>query len=175
MAHHRHSPRQWIPGRLDDLEHPNYRKRGAYFQNGIVTELDIQGNKEADKLADQGVAGHADISRLLVRAAKRKEVTRLVQNMMVDIRNAHKKEDEIKDPEGIVAMSSVYPIETGQYDDYDYDPLAHYDDFPSTLPGIPTNNAPRTCLEERFPAYPYDSTQEDRDCKLKVILPDAPT
>ena len=82
---------QWIPGHLNDPEHPNYAKRCTYIKKGTVTELDIQGNQEADKLADQGVAGHADISHLIVRATKRREVTRLAQNMMGDIWSAHRK------------------------------------------------------------------------------------
>ena len=53
---------QWIPGHLNDPDHPNFAKRDAYLKKGTVTELDIQGNQGADKLADQGVAGHADNS-----------------------------------------------------------------------------------------------------------------
>ena len=68
---------QWIPAHLNDPEHPNYKKRGDYISKGVVTELDIQGNSEADRCADLGVGGHADISRLIVRTTKRRGINRL--------------------------------------------------------------------------------------------------
>ena len=148
-------------------------ERNTYLKNGTVTELDIQGNQGADTLADQGVAGHADISRLIVRAAKRKELTRLTQNMMVAIWSDHRKEEESMDIEGIRAMSDAYPPSSEQYNDFDYDPFAHnYNNDSNVEIPTSTNAAPRTSLEERFPAYPWDTSQEDSDTNLKINVPD---
>ena len=64
------------------------------------------------------------------------------------------------DIEGIMAMSGAYPQSSGQYHDYDYDPFAqNYDDHHNTKPPTNTTNVTRSSIEDRFPAYPWDTSQ----------------
>ena len=93
--------------------------------------------------------------------------------MMVDIWSAHRKEEESMDIEGIMAMIDAYPQTSGQYDDYDYDPFAqNYDDHQNIKPLTDITTVPKTSIEDRFPAYPWDTSLEEADSKLRVTVPD---
>ena len=83
---------QWVPSHLND--EGKEAERADKIERGITTEQRIHGNDRADELAKEGAMLHDDIAQLIIEADARKEVTRLTQNMMVQIWQQHAQVDD---------------------------------------------------------------------------------
>jgi ribonuclease HI len=78
---------EWIPAHLDEDKYKDKRK--AFLASG-GTELQIESNCQADALAKQGAEMVNVDEQCYFRFKVRKWLTRIVQNMMVDIWSAEK-------------------------------------------------------------------------------------
>ena len=109
-----------------------------------TTDEHIRGNDKADELAKLGAQIHADHSHELSAAVGRREITRLVQNMMVQIWLQHIALDDQKeaasgieeDPDPWEDMISA---NDNIYND-DYEPFSFHEDH-SDLRSPPTSTA----------------------------------
>jgi len=79
---------EWIPARLDEARYKE--KRAKFLANG-GTEMQIESNCQADALAKQGAELVSVNEQCYFRFKIRKWLTRIVQNMMVDIWSAEKQ------------------------------------------------------------------------------------
>ena len=107
---------QWVPSHLNDKG--KEEERVARLADGTTAEAHIAGNDKADELAKEGALMHTDITQVLAEADGRREITRLVQNMMVQIWQEHKEIDS----------------RTSNEDAYDDDP---WDTCVQTIPSQP--------------------------------------
>jgi len=73
----------WVPGHLDEKK--NQQKRELYLKNGTTSVRHILGNCGADLLADKGYEMHTSIKELIWKAQHRKDLTVIVQRMLLDL------------------------------------------------------------------------------------------
>jgi len=115
---------QWMPSHLDDPK--NILKRTQALASGLVSEEDIEGNVQADKLADQGVKQHVCNKHHATAARDRLELTIVVQKMMLTIWEAYlegntiaQEVNEYDEKEVEAAMRQIQLNELEEYDDDD--------------------------------------------------------
>jgi hypothetical protein len=113
-----------MPSHLDDPK--NILKRTQALASGLVSEEDIEGNVQADKLADQGVKQHVCNKHHAAAARDRLELTIVVQKMMLTIWEAYlegnttaQEVNEYDEKEVEAAMRQIQLNELEEYDDYD--------------------------------------------------------
>ena len=78
---------QWLPSHL--AEPGNEEKRSKYSESGLVCNIDILGNDQADELAKKGADMHASIDYLFHAAADRKKIAVLAQKMYIALWDLH--------------------------------------------------------------------------------------
>ena len=127
---------QWMPGHLDNPN--NAKKRDKYLKDGIIEQQDIVGNVAADTLANTGADAHVCIKDLIIEMHDKRQVTILIQKMLLDIWEAFINDDpdameaNQNDIDEIEKMLQNAQLEA-QMDD-DYDPWAQEEEAINTDP-----------------------------------------
>ena len=68
---------QWAPSHLNDLEHPNQKRKQKYLEDGTTMLAHIHGNAQADIAAGEGAAPHSHDADIEYDARIRAKLTRI--------------------------------------------------------------------------------------------------
>ena len=72
-----------MPSHLE--EERNAKKPQHFLDKGLITQEDIKGNVEADKLAFQGADAHEKITEIITDMHDKRQLTILVQKMLLSV------------------------------------------------------------------------------------------
>ena len=70
---------RWVPSHLNDVDHPNHKKKQRYLEDGTTTLAHIHGNAQADIAAGEGAAMHSHDADIDYDASIRAKLTRIAQ------------------------------------------------------------------------------------------------
>jgi len=121
---------KWMPSHLDDPK--NHDRKEKALASKIISEEDIEGNVEADKLADKGVNQHTCNKHHAAFARDRLEITVTVQKMMLMVWEAYLDNNNVAQEINMYDEQEVemamHQAQLTNYEDFeDYEPFGHVD------------------------------------------------
>jgi len=120
---------KWMPSHLDDPKKSEQKDKA--IANGLINEEDIEGNVQADKLADEGVKQHVCNKHHAAFASDRRQITITVQKMMLTVWEAYLENNllaqEINGYDEQEVEAAMQQMQLCQEEYEDYDPFGHVD------------------------------------------------